>query len=97
MDPGTDMKTHVDTRDLHIVTGVNGDDQMGSFQNATLQSTPDYKLDYSISTHVDIPPDIARRGEEAVANHLAFVLGDRLGDGVRFRVQVGPFGGNSNA
>lgn len=87
------MKVHEDIPGLRITTGVDGDTQISSFQNATLQSTPDYKLDFSVATFIDIPADIAKLGEEAVANHLAFLLGDRLGDGVRFQVQVGPFGG----
>lgn len=81
-----------DVSDVRIETGIPGDDQMSGFMNATLQSTSDYKCDFSIATHVEIPSDVEQRGETAVAQHLAKVLAACAGEGLRFHVQVGPFG-----
>lgn len=83
------MRQHTKIPGLRITTDVSGGEQEDTFMNATLQGTRDGKFDFSIATYIEIPDEVAARGEEAIATHIDNVLGDRLGDGVEFDVQVG--------
>lgn len=69
---------------LKITTGVSEDDQLSSFQNATLQGAGAFA--FSIATHVTVPDTVIAEGEAAVAKFVedALVRGD-----VAFEVQIG--------
>lgn len=74
-----------------IEFGVPEDEQEGSFMNSTLQGAGD-DLAFSVATEVEVPPEIAARGEGAVGVYLRSVLDAAAGvvSGVRFHVQMGP-------
>lgn len=80
----------METKGLSIETGICGDEQESSFMNATLQSHEG--LEFSIATHIDVPPDI--KTEEDLARHLDWVCRDVLERlcGISFEVQIGPAG-----
>lgn len=78
---------------FQIHMGICGDDQESSFMNATLQRTDnDPDLEFSISTHVEIPAFI--RSEEALAGWLGMIFGDFLYERpeVHIEIQLGPAG-----
>jgi len=78
---------------LRIFMGICGDDQESSFMNATLQSTDnDPNLEFSISTHVEIPAFV--RSEESLAGWLGSIFGDVIHEHpeLHFEIQIGPEG-----
>jgi hypothetical protein len=78
-------------RNVCVEAGIPEDDQQGSFQNATLQGAGD-NLAFSIATHLDIPDEIAREGEGAVASYITEQMARVAAAGVpglRFTVQIG--------
>lgn len=83
---------------LEIETGVCGNDQEGSFMNATLQSHGE--LEFSIATYVSVPDEITSEGE--LQSYLTLLLGGLLyrADGkspVSFEVQLGPAGSGDDS
>lgn len=60
---------------LNITLGICGNDQEGSFGNATLQGTGnDPALEFSVAVHVEVPADITN--QEDLADYLGRMFGD---------------------
>lgn len=77
---------------VSISSGVPESEQMGSFQNATLQGVG-ADMAVSISTRISVPESVVSLGESAVSAHIAKVLdaASRAVDGaLEFEVQLGP-------
>lgn len=70
-----------------IEIGPSADEQMSSFQNATLQNAD--AVAFSVATHVDVPQSVRDQGEQAVGDWLRELLSGGP-EGVTFEVQVGP-------
>ena len=75
---------------MKIRKGVCGDDQMSSFDNATLQSGGSYKVEFSIAAFVELPEKLHKASEEEVAQYLENLLGRVEYHGLSFEVEIGP-------
>lgn len=76
---------------VKITGGICGDDQQGSFENATMQTAGDY-LAFSIKTTLAVPDSVANQGEPVAARYIETVLERASGlvPGLAFEVQLGP-------
>ena len=64
---------HFNNDRLRITLGITGNEQEGSFGNATLQDTGnDPRLEFSIAVHVEVPAEI--KDEEALAEYLGGIF-----------------------
>ena len=78
---------------LEITLGIPGNDQEGSFMNATLQDTGnDPNLEFSIAVHVEIPAEI--KDEESLAEYLGGIFQHvvALHPMLHVEMQIGPAG-----
>lgn len=76
---------------VKVTGGICGDDQQGSFENATMQTAGDY-LAFSVKTTLAVPDSVANESEKAAARYIESLL-DRassLVPGLSFEVQIGP-------
>jgi hypothetical protein len=76
---------------VKVTGGICGDDQQGSFENATMQTAGDY-LSFSVKTTLAVPDSVANESEKAAARYIESML-DRassLVPGLSFEVQIGP-------
>lgn len=84
---------HFNDGRLQITLGVPGNDQEGSFMNATLQSTENEpNLEFSVAVHVEVPGEI--QDEEALAEYLGGIFGQIRHDHpeLHIEIQLGPEG-----
>lgn len=76
---------------LKIETSVPGNDQEGSFANATLQTIRE-DFEFSIATYISVSPSVTTEAELAtlISNVLAPIVADD--PRISFEVQLGPYG-----
>lgn len=74
-----------------VTEGICGEDQQGSFENATLQNAGSY-LSVSIATTLAVPDCVADGGEKAAARYIedALTRASSQVPGLKFDVQIGP-------
>ena len=79
---------------MKIQKGICGDDQLDTFTNATLQSGGSKKVEFSIATFLEIPPEFEGASEDNLAQYIAGLLEEveRRFSGLSFEVQIGPQG-----
>jgi hypothetical protein len=75
---------------VKITTGVPEEDQRSSFQNATLQGAGN--IAFSVSTRIEVPEEVAKRGGDAVNAFVreALELAAGASPAISFEVQSGP-------
>lgn len=80
---------------VQVETGWTGDDQEGSFMNATLQSVSGGKFEFSIAMFIDLPP---HNSEEELATTLTSMLSHIAAryPQVSFDVKLGLAGGGDD-
>lgn len=67
---------------------VEEEEQQAMFQNATLQGAAD--IAFSIATFVKVPSEVLTQGQDAVAEYLRKLLGEREPANVSYEIEIGP-------